>query len=188
MLMCIISFLKKLRIKILIGFNRTNISYKNNFSFGRGTIFYAPNKIEIGENVYIGKYCSIETDVKIGDNVLIANNCGLIGKYDHNFKQIGVPIKNSDWIGDINYNFKGKNLSITIENDVWIGFGSIVLSGITIGRGSIIAAGSTITNNVEPYSIYAGCPGKKIGIRFNKEEVEEHELRLNIFQKKFLIL
>jgi acetyltransferase-like isoleucine patch superfamily enzyme len=179
MLMYIVLLLKKLRIRILIGLNRTNISYKDDFSFGRGTTFYAPNKIEIGKSVYIGKYCSIETDTKIGNNVLIANHCGLIGKYDHNFKQIGVPMKKSDWIGDRNYNFKGKNLKVIIEDDVWIGFGTVILSGVLIGKGSIVAAGSVVTNDVEPYSIYAGCPARKIGVRFNKEEVKEHELRLN---------
>jgi len=173
-----IKYLKALRIKLLIMLNKSNISYKNGFTFGRGTTFYAPHKIEIGKDVYIGKYCSIETDIVIGDYVLIANHCGFIGKYDHDYTKVGVPIKHAPWIGDQDYNFKAKNLSIVIENDIWVGFGCIILSGVTIGRGSIIAAGSVVTSDVPPYSIYAGVPAKIISKRFTDEEIVLHESKL----------
>lgn len=171
--MNIIQRLKSLRCRLVL--RKTNIEIGNKSTFGRGTVFYAPNKSIIGNNVYIGKYCSIETDIKIDDDVLIGNNVGLIGKYDHDYTVIGKSIKDSPWIGDDNYNFKGNGLKITIERDVWIGFGAIVLSGVKIGRGSIVAAGSLVNRDVEPYSIVAGNPARVIGKRFSSEDIEKHE-------------
>jgi len=51
---------------------------------------------------------------------------------------------------------------IVIENDVWIGMNCIILKGIRIGHGSIIAAGSVVMGDVEPNSLYAGNPARKI--------------------------
>ena len=166
--------LKVLRCRLCILKNK-NITLGKNSTFGRGTVLYAPNKMTIGQNVYIGKYCSLEADMVIGDDVLIGNNVGLIGKYDHDFSCIGTSIKDSPWIGDANYNFKGKNLKIEIENDVWIGYGPIIMTGVKIGRGSVVAAGSVVLKDVEPYSIVAGNPAKVLGKRFSEEQIKEHE-------------
>ncbi len=63
---------------------------------------------------------------------------------------------------------KGK---ITIEEDVWIGANSVVLSGVKIGRGSIIGAGSIVTKNIPKYSIALGNPAKVVKMRFSKDEI-----------------
>lgn len=47
---------------------------------------------------------------------------------------------------------------IVIEDDVWIGYGVIILKGVRIGRGSIIGAGSVVTGNIPPSSVAAGNP------------------------------
>lgn len=47
-----------------------------------------------------------------------------------------------------------------IESDVWVGPHAIIVGGVTIGRGSRIAGGAFITENVPPYSIVSGNPGK----------------------------
>lgn len=51
---------------------------------------------------------------------------------------------------------------IKIGNDVWIGAGVIILSGVSIGECSIIGAGAVVTKDVESYTIVAGIPAKKI--------------------------
>jgi acetyltransferase-like isoleucine patch superfamily enzyme len=61
---------------------------------------------------------------------------------------------------------------IIVEDDVWIGFGSTVLSGVTLGQGSIIAAGSVVVKSTEPYSIYGGNPAKLIRYRFDTETIK----------------
>lgn len=171
--------LKKIRIYLIAKIKyKSKLQYGKNFSFGRGTTFYARHNIKIGNDVYIGKYCSIESDAIIGNGVLIANHVGIIGKYDHNYECIGQYIRNAPWIGDDDYNWKGINKKVIIEDDVWIGFGSIVFSGVNIGKGAVIAAGSVVTKDIEPYSIVGGIPAKKIGTRFNESQIKQHELIL----------
>ena len=172
--MRIIKKMKLIRCKLLLAPHR-NISIGENTTFGRGTVFWAPNKMSIGNNVYIGKYCTLQADIEMGNNIEIANNVGLIGKYDHDFRKVGVSIKDAPWIGDPSYDFKGKGKKIIIEDDVWIGYGAIVFTGVTIHRGAIIAAGSVVTHDVPPYTIVGGNPAHILGQRFTAEEIEKHE-------------
>jgi virginiamycin A acetyltransferase len=60
--------------------------------------------------------------------------------------------------------FKGNTV---IGNDVWIGQQVTIMPGITIGDGAIIASNSTVTKNVEPYSIVGGNPARLIRKRFS---------------------
>ena len=62
---------------------------------------------------------------------------------------------------------------ITIEDDVWIGFGATILSGVTIGQGAVIAAGSVVTKDVPPYAIVGGVPAKDIKYRFPEKMIKE---------------
>jgi len=52
--------------------------------------------------------------------------------------------------------------NIVIDNNVWIGAGSIILPGVHIGTCSVVAAGSVVTRDVEPYTIVGGCPSRII--------------------------
>lgn len=172
--MGVVKKLKQIRCKILLA-KYKNITIGDNSTFGRGTVFWAPHKLYIGSNVYIGKYCTIQADIEMGDNIEIANNVGLIGRYDHDYSKIGVSIKDAPWIGDAHYDFKGFDKKIIIDNDVWIGYGSVVFTGVHINRGAIVAAGSIVTRDVPPYAIVVGNPAKIKGYRFTEEEIEHHE-------------
>lgn len=57
----------------------------------------------------------------------------------------------------------------TIGNDVWIGAGANIVSGVTVGDGAVIAAGAVVVKDVEPYAIVAGVPAKTIKYRFPEE-------------------
>ena len=166
--------LKLLRCR-LIAWSNKNVTLGKNSTFGRGTVFFAPHGITVGDNVYIGKYCSLETDIEIGSNVLIGSNVGMVGKYDHDYSFVGKSIKDSPWIGDESYTFRGKSLKIRIESDTWIGFGAIVMSGVTVGRGAIVAAGSVVTKDVPPYAIVGGNPAEILSYRFDEAQIREHE-------------
>lgn len=172
--MGIVKKLKLLRCKLML-WSHKNIEWGNNSTFGRGTVFWAPNHMKIGNNVYIGKYCTIQADIEMGNNIEIANTVGLIGKYDHDYSKVGVSIKDSPWIGNKDYNFKGLNQKIIIDDDVWIGYGAVVFTGVHIHRGAIIAAGSIVTKDVPAYAIVAGNPAKVKGSRFTEAEIVQHE-------------
>jgi acetyltransferase-like isoleucine patch superfamily enzyme len=65
---------------------------------------------------------------------------------------------------------------LTIGNDVWIGEGVMVVPGCRrIGDGAIVAAGAILTHDVEPFSIVAGNPGRKIRDRYRDELKAELE-------------
>lgn len=61
---------------------------------------------------------------------------------------------------------------ITIEDEVWIGTGALIFSGVTIGKGAIIGAGSIVTKHVPPYAIVGGNPAKLIRFRFQEEIIK----------------
>lgn len=123
--------------------------------------------IQIGNNVQFGPYCDIATNVHFNNDILLAGHVSIVGRQDHRFDE---PMK-TIWQGG-----RGDNGITIIEDDVWIGTGSIVLSGVRIGRGSIIAAGSVVTKDVQPCEIWAGNPAKKIKDRFNTSYAKEAHL------------
>lgn len=183
--MFLIHFLKKLRdlwYKYIV-WHRYKIG--RNFHCGRDTFLWAKDKLEIGDNFYLGKHSSIETNCMIGNNVIIANYVGIVGRYDHNYQQVGVPVRMAMQIRDKDYNWKGTDELTIIGNDVWIGYGAIILSGVKIADGCIIAAGSLVTKDTEPYSVYAGTPAKKVKERFNTEY--EKTKHIEMLKKHYML-
>ncbi len=141
------------------------------------TVSISESKIVIGSNTLISSFAILRTyggTIKIGDSCFINSFTVL---YGHGNLTIGngCLIGPQVTIVPANYGFKDKDVpfrlqiptmkGITIEDNVWIGAGVTILDGCTIGEGSIIGAGAVITRNVEPYSIAAGVPAKRIGTR-----------------------
>ena len=62
---------------------------------------------------------------------------------------------------------------IIVENDVWIGATSTIMSGVKISNGAVIAGGSTVTKDVPPFAIVAGNPGKVVRYRFTEEQIKD---------------
>jgi acetyltransferase-like isoleucine patch superfamily enzyme len=67
--------------------------------------------------------------------VLIANNVGIIGRRDHDYREVGTAIRWAPHVEDAARTLQPTDL-IEIQDVVWIGYGAIVLSGVTVGRGS----------------------------------------------------
>jgi len=131
----------------------------------------------IGKNVYIGKWCTVQCNGRIGDNTIIANNVGIVGKRDHATDRVGVPIREQNWVGS-RKQWDGDDI-VTIGRDCWLGFGCVVLSGVSIGNGGIVAAGAVVTHNVPPHAVVAGNPARVVGSRFSVAEALEHERLLD---------
>jgi chloramphenicol O-acetyltransferase type B len=168
--------LKQIRNYYLVNFRFKKYEISKGFHAGRGIVIWAKNHLSIGENFYMGAYSRIGCNSKIGNDVIFGSYVSLIGRYDHNYHQIGTTIRRASQIRDVDYNWKGLNSDIIIEDDVWIGHKSLILSGVKIGRGSIIAAGSIVTKDVDRYCIYGGVPARKITDRFlNPNDIIEHE-------------
>jgi len=130
---------------------------------------WSPHRdIALGDRVQFGRDCIVQCDIEIGNDVLIAPRVAFVGRDDHRFDVVGQAIWDSP---------RGDSLRTVVQDDVWIGYGAIVLAGVVIGEGSVIAAGSVVTKNVPPYSIVGGVPAKLIRHRFSAAELEEHGRR-----------
>jgi acetyltransferase-like isoleucine patch superfamily enzyme len=100
---------------------------------------------------------------------LIAHNVAFVGRDDHRYDIVGKTIWDSP---------RGDTGKCVVEEDVWIGHGAIVLSGVTIGRGSIVGAGAVVVDSVPRYAIVVGVPAEVVGWRFAAEEIVRHEAAL----------
>lgn len=176
--------IKRLRFLYLRHVKWRKYTIGKNLFAGMRVYLWAKNELIIGDNFYIGKDSQIETDCIIGDNVIFANKVAIVGRYDHHFQKLGVPIRMAPRIMDEHYDWKGLESKTVIEDDVWVGYGSIIMGGVKIGKGCIIAAGSVVTKDTEPYFIYGGSPAKKIKPRFENDEDLQQHLKL---EKDFLL-
>lgn len=112
------------------------------------------------EKLIIGNFCSIAPNV-----VFLLNS-------DHYTDRISTFPFKVKCLKNVEYEGISKG-DIIVEDDVWIGYGSIILSGVKIGKGAIVAAGSVVTKNIPPYSISAGNPAKVKKFRFNQDIIDE---------------
>ena len=143
---------------------------------GRNVTLWAPDRITIGDNVYIGKDVHVECNCEIGDHVLVASRVAFVGRHDHDFRAVGFPVRFAPWIGSARRPSPWRHERVVVEPDVWIGYGAIVLTDVRIGRGAIVAAGSVVTRDVASYSIVAGAPARVVGERFARgEDIVAHE-------------
>lgn len=131
---------------------------------------------KIGENCYLAPNATIIGDVEMGDDCSIWFNAVVRG--DVNSIRIGNKVNIQDGaVLHCTYEKTkvaiGDNVSIghnaivhgcTIENNVLIGMGAIVMDNCYIEKNALIAAGAVVLENtrVEAGSIYAGIPAKKV--------------------------
>lgn len=127
-----------------------------------------------GEKLDIGRYVSIAENVKF----LLGNN-----HVYTNFSTYPFKVKFMNSLAE-----SYSNGPIIVEDDVWIGMDSMILSGVTLGRGSIVAARSVVTKNVPPYSIVGGNPAKIIKYRFDEDLINSlMSIDIKSIDKKFVL-
>jgi gamma-carbonic anhydrase len=131
---------------------------------------------EFGSNCYISETAVIVGDVICGDDCSFWFNAVVRG--DVHYIRMGNQVNVQDG-AVIHCTYQkaptqiGNNVSIghnalvhgcTVEDNVLIGMGAIVMDGCVVGSNSIIAAGAVLLENtkVEPGSVYAGVPAKKV--------------------------
>lgn len=109
--------------------------------------------------------------LQIGDYVSIAPNVVFLLSVEHNYKTLSTfPFLAKFGIQDFEASNKG---NIIVDDDVWIGYGAIVNSGVHIHQGAIIGSGAVVTKDVEAYSIVGGVPAQHIKFRFSKRVIEK---------------
>lgn len=118
------------------------------------------------DRLIIGKFCSIACGAKF------IFNCA-----NHTLKSLSTytfPLFFEEWDlpkSEVASAWDNKG-DIVIGNDVWIGYGAVIMAGVTIGDGAIIGTRAVVTKDVEPYSIVGGIPAKEIRKRFAPDVIE----------------
>ncbi len=107
--------------------------------------------IEVGENFYANVSCIIldVNKVIIGDNVMLGPNVQIY--------TASHPLDPKDRIKKLEL-----SKPITIEDNVWVGGGTIILPGVTIGKNTTIGAGSVVTKDIPEDVLAVGNPCKVI--------------------------
>jgi len=131
-------------------FKRRLLYLGKNVRLYKGLVIHNPNCVSIGNNSGIGNYCVIwgVGGVDIGEDVLIAAHTVIASA--------GHEDTDKKFIETIT------TKPVTIENNVWLGAGTIVLPGVTIGKNTIIGAGSVVTKDVPRDSVAVGNPARVI--------------------------
>lgn len=117
-----------------------------------------------GDRLVIGKFCAIASGVTFlmnGGNHLVDA-----------LSTFPFAIFGNGWEGAMegkDYPSKGNTI---VGNDVWIGYNSVIMPGVTIGDGAVIASCSVVAKDVEPYTIAGGNPAREIRKRFSASHVQ----------------
>lgn len=114
----------------------------------------------------------------IGKFSAIAAETRFIMTGDHKLDAISTypfPIFGNGWETAFNISDLPVKGDIIVGNDVWFGYDSLVMNGVTIGNGAIIATRAVVVKDVPAYSIVAGNPAKVVKMRFDDPTIKRLE-------------
>lgn len=122
----------------------------------------------IGDRLTIGKFCALARGVKF---IMNGANHRMSGFSTYPFQIFG---KGWERITPAISDLPSKGDTI-VENDVWIGYDSLIMPGVHIGNGAIVASRSVVVSDIPAYAIAGGNPARIIRRRFDDETVAELE-------------
>ena len=127
--------------------------------------------ISLSAGMVPGQECITNPVVSIGDRCLIGRGSGIVGHFS-------IEIGNDVWTGhnvyitDQNHGYEDVTRPISqqsqperavkIGDGSWLGYGSVVLPGVTIGKHVVVGANSVVTHDIPDFSVAVGVPAKVI--------------------------
>ena len=130
--------------------------------FERNVLYHFPF---VGDRLIIGKFCAIAKGVKF---IMNGANHKMSGFSTYPFNIFGNGWEKAAPKAE-ELPYKGDTV---IGNDVWIGYETTFMPGVTVGDGAIIAAKSVVVSDVPAYTIVGGNPAKSIRQRFDNETIK----------------
>ncbi len=137
---------------------RMDILPFNRFSLGDDstiedftTINNGVGDVIIGDRTRVGLGCTVIGPVKIGNDVMIAQNVVMSG-LNHRYEDESLPISRQG----VTHN------AIEIGDEAWVAANCVILSGVKVGKHAVVSAGSVVRRNVPAYSVVAGNPAAVI--------------------------
>ena len=138
--------------------------------------FKAQGRVVMGQGTYgvprVETYAHDDTRLIVGAYTSIAKRATFILGGNHPADRVttfplrimrGLPGAGSD-------GYPYSKGDIQVGSDVWIGYGAMVLSGVTIGDGAMVAARSLVSADVPPFAIVAGTPARVLRYRHTPEQ------------------
>lgn len=126
-------------------------------SFGEGSEIRPPLYCDYGYQTHVGARTFVNfglmaldvAEIRIGDDVQIGPNVQLLTPTH----PTDAELRRAKWEAA---------LPITIEDNVWIGGGAIVLPGVGVGENAVVGAGAVVTKDVPPNTVAVGNPARVI--------------------------
>lgn len=119
--------------------------------------------VVIGSRSFIGEgQMSCARSIEVGDDVMIAWGTSIFDHGSHSLRFSERSNDVTDWLrGEKNWGVV-ETAAVRIGDKAWIGFGCILLPGVTVGEGAVVGAGSVVTRDVPAWTIAAGNPARVI--------------------------
>ena len=121
----------------------------------RVTIVHS-DRLSVGSffGVNSGTYINAIGSITVGNHVLIGSNV-TISSGRHSIQGTHPPIFSRETIP----------LPISIEDDVWIGAGAVIMPGITLRKGTVVGANAVVTKDTDEYAVVVGAPARTVRTR-----------------------
>jgi len=163
------------KLKYLFEFSHFKYNWRRRNSNNYTTVgnLFPYDKVTVGDKTYgtlnINTYGNEKEYLKIGSYCSIAGNVKFLLGGEHGYTNLSTyPFRK--YINKVDEVTQTRG-PIIINDDVWIGENTIILSGVEIGQGAVIGAGSIVTKDVPPYAIFIGNSVKKY--RFSNLVIEK---------------
>lgn len=144
---------------------------------------FNPDMVKVGKGSY-GELNVVsfgdKTTLTIGNYVSISEDVTFLLDVEHYTDKVSTYPFRVKILHECQFEAFSKG-DIVVDDDVWIGYGATIMSGVHIGKGAVIAAGAVVVKDVPPYSIVGGVPAKVIKYRF-PEDIREKVGRLTFDQ------
>lgn len=118
--------------------------------------------IDVGRDCgFTGTTLVAETRIEVGDRVQVGANAGIV---DTDFHPLSPQVRGRDFNA-------GNAAPIEIQDDAFLGMGSLVLKGVTVGEEAVVGAGSVVARDVPPRTVVAGNPAEVVRELPDREDV-----------------
>jgi acetyltransferase-like isoleucine patch superfamily enzyme len=144
------------RVKFEIGENATLRIGRWSWVGHDSKIRVHEGEVSIGAKTVMGQECTISAyqHVEIGRECIIADRVMLID-FDHGVVEVERPIR-----------LQGiYKRDVKVGSNVWMGYGSCVLRGVSIGHNSIVGTNAVVTKDVPENAVVGGVPAKVLRMR-----------------------
>ncbi|MCL4164522.1 UNVERIFIED_CONTAM: hypothetical protein GTU68_021911 [Idotea baltica] len=131
--------------------------------------------ISIGSYSRVGDNCHLDGEgaVQIGEGSILAPSVVVLSSSHIYDQDMCLPYSQGD-----------KKAPVVIGRGVWVGWGAIILPGVTVGDAAVVAAGSVVAKDVRSGEVVAGNPARPIAERsISTEEIKTMTLNKDYYLK-----